>query len=617
MNNASESRKIAREILEERHGKNGHAPTNGIPPNIAAFNQTDMGNAERFIRDHGENVRYCYPWGKWLIWNGIRWERDPGDRAHGLAKETVRGIYHEAAAATDEDRRKALAKHATRSEAAEKIRAMLELARSDVPIAPEYLDADPWLLNVENGIVDLRTGDLRPHRREHLMTKLAAVEYEYDATAPKFQAFLEEVLPSESLRAFVQRGAGYSATGDTSEQCLFINHGGGNNGKSTFQEVIGEALGDYASRTPTETLMVKRSGGVPNDVARLKGQRFVAASETEEGKRLAESLIKDLTGQDTVSARFMRAEWFDFKPTHKIWLSTNHKPEIRGMDNAIWRRIRLIPWGVTVPKQERDRKLPEKLRGELPGVLAWIVRGCLEWQSQGLKEPDEVRQATAAYRGEMDTLAAFIADECVLGDHARVAATPLYDAYRKWCEENGERSETQRSFGTRLGERGFVRERIKQGPYKGRMEWLGIGLRVNEHPPDNGGGGGENGSESFDEGSPGERTPDNGSLDVSGLDIDNAANEKTSSERSEPQNDISSSEIHPRGVMCEKGSLRSLRSLEDENRNAVALQMLREIPQLVALAEQFFDAGAEENEDRIEAIARSLAVRGGGDWRDW
>lgn len=362
--------------------------------------------------------------------------------------------------------------------------------------------------------------------------------------------------------------------------------------------------------------MVKRSGGVPNDVARLKGQRFVAASETEEGKRLAETLIKDLTGQDTVSARFMRAEWFDFKPTHKIWLSTNHKPEIRGTDNAIWRRIRLIPWGVTVPKQERDRKLPGKLRAELPGVLAWIVRGCLEWQREGLKEPEAVRQATAAYRGEMDTLAAFFADECVISEKAWVAATPLYDAYRKWCEENGERVEKQRSFGTRLGERGYESFTISSGPYKARKGWRGIGLRVDESGP----GGGEKGPG----GAPGEGDKVNSGRPShvyqpaeNRLDMGESVEGSRNGRQSRPENDISSSKITSRGVMCKKGLLHQLHQLDDENRNALALQMLRDIPQLVSLAEQFFDAGAEENEDRIEAIAGALAVRGGGDWKDW
>ncbi|MDP9476520.1 MAG: phage/plasmid primase, P4 family [Actinomycetota bacterium] len=423
------------------------------------FNLTDLGNSERFVADHGEGVRYCYPWGKWLVWTGARWERDDSGKAHKLAKATVRGIYAEAAAESDDARRKELAKHATRSEAEAKIRAMLELAKSELPVAPDELDVSADLLNVLNGTIDLRTGELREHQREDLITKVAPVEYDPDAAAPAWEAFLERVLPGEDLRRFVQRAAGYSATANTSEQCMFINHGAGNNGKSTFQETLAAALGDYAMRAPTEMLMAKRSGGVPNDVARLKGARFVTASETEEGRRLAESLVKDLTGQDTISARFMKAEWFDFRPTHKLWLSTNHKPEIRGTDNAIWRRIRLVPWAVTVPPEERDRELPQRLREELPGVLAWVVRGCCEWRHEGLRTPDEVRRATGEYRAEMDVLASFLEDCCVVGPTAWAKFADLYAAYQRWCSESGVSPESKPRLGNRLKERGYPPDR--------------------------------------------------------------------------------------------------------------------------------------------------------------
>ena len=448
-----------------------------------AYNLTDLGNSERFVSDHGEDVRYCYPWATWLDWTGARWEKDDAGRAHRLAKETVRGIYQEAAEAGDEDRRKALAKHAARSESADKIRAMLELARSEIPVAPDELDADPMLLNTKNGTIDLRTGELCEHRREDLITKLAPAEYRPDAEAPAWGAFLERVLPDEELRGFVRRAAGYSASGDTSEQCLFINHGVGANGKSTFHEAAAAALGDYAMRAPTDMLLARRSGAVPNDVARLKGARFVTAAETEDGRRLAESLVKDLTGQDTITARFMRAEFFDFKPTHKLHLSTNHKPEIRGTDAAIWRRIRLVPWTVTIPPTEQDKKLSEKLRGELAGVLAWIVRGCVEWRHEGLKAPDAVRKATGAYRSEMDVIGAFIEDCCVLRPDASALATPLYVAYKEWCEESGEPIEKQRRFGMRLTERGLRREKVG-GVYK----WYGIGLRGGGAGPSGGNG---------------------------------------------------------------------------------------------------------------------------------
>jgi P4 family phage/plasmid primase-like protien len=450
---------------------NGHG---GLQP--PRFNLTDLGNAERFIAHHGEDVRYCYPWRKWLVWTGARWERDEAGRVYRLAKETVRGIYREASDEEDEDRRKALGKHARASESETRIRAMVELAKPEIPVSPDELDASPWLLNTANGTIDLRTGELREHRREDLITKVAPVEYDPAAAAPTWEAFLERVLPGEELRQFVQRAVGYSATGSTSEQCMFIHHGPGANGKSTFAETLSATLGDYAMRTPTETLLVKRPGGVPNDVARLKGARYVTASETEEGRRLAESLVKDLTGQDTISARFMWAEWFDFKPTHALHLSTNHRPEIRGSDAAIWRRIRLVPWSVTIPPAEQDRKLPEKLRAELPGVLTWIVRGCLEWQREGLQAPEEVRQATKAYRAEMDVLAAFLADCCLRAEDETAFAGDLWGAWKRWCEESGEQAGTQKRFGGRLAERGFLNHRDSR---TGRKVWSGVALRSN------------------------------------------------------------------------------------------------------------------------------------------
>jgi putative DNA primase/helicase len=472
------------EIVDEleRNGRNTRARLTFISNGHGAapspgFNLTDLGNAARLVHRHGRNLRYCWLWRKWLVWDGKRWVTDDTGEVYRLAKDTVASIYEEAAAAPDDENRKALAKHAMRSEAGARIKEMVDLARSDVPVMPDELDASPDLLNTESGTIELRTGELREHRREDLITKLAPAEYRPDALAPAWEAFLERVLPGEELREFVQRASGYSATGDVSEQCMFINHGSGANGKSTFQEAIAAALGDYAMRAPTEMLLTKRSGGIPNDIARLKGSRFVASSETEEGRRLAESLIKDLTGQDTVTARFLWAELFEFTPTHKLWLSTNHKPEIRGTDNAIWRRIRLIPWSVTIPPAEQNKKLPATLRREIAGILAWIVRGCLEWRREGLQAPDEVRRATGQYRAEMDVLAGFLAECCELDTGHWEYAKDLYECYKRWCDENGERPEPQRKFGGRLGERGFQRDR---GGSRGAGIWRGVRLTEGE-----------------------------------------------------------------------------------------------------------------------------------------
>ena len=552
-----EVRQIARSVgryepVRHIHLAGEESTNGGSPTGREGFNLTDMGNAERFISRHGQRVRYCYEIRSWFVFDGVRWVRDVGGgRASKLAKETVRSIYREASKADDEADRKAIAKHAARSEAAARVEAMLKLAECEVPVTPDELDSDLYLLNCLSGTVDLRTGHLREHRREDYITKLAPVDYDPKAEAPTFEAFLKRVQPKQEVRAFLKRAVGYSATADTSEQCLFIDHGGGMNGKSTFAEVISTTLGDYAQRAPTEMLMLRRSGGIPNDVARLKGARFVTASETEEGRRLAESLVKDLTGSDTLTARFMRAEFFDFTPTHKLWLSTNHKPEIRGTDLAIWRRIRLIPWSVKIPPADQDKKLPEKIRAELPGVLAWVVAGCLEWQDQGLTPPEEVQKATKAYRAESDVLAGFLADCCKIGEAETEYATALWKAWQRWAEQSGETVGTQNRFGGKLRERGFLNLRDSR---TGRKMWRGLSLL-----PD-----WENWA-----GIP---------LNLSTLRF---AGNSELSEPSEPKNNINSSENTREEVMCKKGSGGSGGSGGDSNRRLTEDET-RQVQKLIA-----------------------------------
>jgi putative DNA primase/helicase len=448
---------------------NGHGTA--LPPR--GYNLTDLGNAERFISQHGEDVRYCYAWSRWLVFTGARWERDESGHVHRLAKETVRGIYHEAAAAADEERRKALAKHAARSEAETKIRAMLELAKSEAPIAPDELDAAPWLLNASNGTIDLRTGELREHRREDLITKLIPVEYDPKATAPTWAAALERTLPSPTLRAFFKKLCGYAITGDVSEHILAVLYGTGANGKSTILNALLEVAGDYGMQAAPDLLVAKK-GAHPTEVADLFGKRLVASIEVEDGRRLAESLVKQLTGGDKVRARRMRQDFWQFDPTHKVFMAVNHKPEVRGTDTAIWRRIRLIPFTETIPPAEQDKKLPEKLRAELSGILAWAVEGCLEWRREGLQAPDEVRKATGQYRSEMDVIGAFLQDECEIGLDYREPFTIVYKRYEEWCEDGGERAETRRKFNARLKERGGFEAR-RSGP-GGSNEWHGLRL---------------------------------------------------------------------------------------------------------------------------------------------
>jgi putative DNA primase/helicase len=331
-----------------------------------------------------------------------------------------------------------------------------ERGLSDATIRAASLGYNP--ADVQNGTLDLRTGQMRQHDRADLLTKEAPVIYDPSATCPTWEAFLTRVMGGDAeLIGFLQRAIGYSLTGDTREQVIFLLYGTGANGKSTFLETIRTLLGDdYARQVRTETLTDSNRGtGPTEDLARLKGARFVSARETEEGKRLAEALIKELSGGDTLTARFLYSESFEYRPAFKLFLGANHKPVIRGTDYAIWRRIRLVPFAVTIPPEEQDQNLGAKLAAELPGILTWAVRGCLSWQKNGLGTPAAVTAATAAYRMESDVLSAFLAECCVTNPKGEVQAGPLYTAYKSWCEDNGEKWMTGQMFGRRLTDRGF------------------------------------------------------------------------------------------------------------------------------------------------------------------
>ena len=435
----------------------------------------DAGNAERLVDRHGANLRYCYPWGKWLVYDGARWRVDDRGAVVRLAKDAARSIFEEAKDAPDDAAAKRLGKWASDSLSESKLRSMISLAQSEpaVPILPEEMDVSKDLLNVLNGTIDLRTGELREHRREDLITKIAPVEYSPDAKAPTWARTLERVLPAPEVRAFFKRLCGYALTGSVSEQVLPVLYGTGANGKSTVLNALLAVMGDYGMQAAPDLLVAKK-GSHPTELADLFGMRFVASIEVEDGSRLAESLVKQLTGGDRVKARRMRQDFWEFEPTHKVLMACNHKPQVRGTDNAIWRRLRLVPFTETIPPAEQDRNLPDKLRAEAAGILAWAVEGCLEWRRGGLKAPEEVRQATGAYRAEMDVLGAFLRECCELGAGHNEAAKDLYAAYSRWCEEGGERPETKRKFGSRLTERGGF-ERYRGGS-DGGHRWRGVRL---------------------------------------------------------------------------------------------------------------------------------------------
>jgi putative DNA primase/helicase len=446
-----------------------------------SYMRTDLGNAERFVDAHRDSVLWCPARKSFLVYDGKRYAWDERGEAVKLAHATARSIFHEAADTEDEDEQKAIAKWASASQNESRTKATLSQAKPYLAVGMEELDRDPWLINCQNGTLDLRTGRLKDHDPGDRITKIVPVDYDPDAPAPRFKRFLKEALMDDALIKFVKRYSGYTLTGITRERLLAILYGFGKNGKTTLAELLRDVMGDYATNTDTETLLMKRYQGVGNDVAALKGARFVSAAEVEHGRRLAESKVKQLTGRDTVTARYLFGEPFNFRPEFKLWLSTNNKPVIQGTDDAIWDRIRLIPFMQRFDGPKADMKLPDKLRDELAGVFAWMVEGCLEWQEHGLEEPKTVIDATKQYREEMDTLAAFIEDRCVVREGIVAPATPLYKQYQMWCDDAGEKPETQKMFGMRLRERGFTSDKIKRGPHKDRKGWFGIGLRA-DHP---------------------------------------------------------------------------------------------------------------------------------------
>lgn len=447
-------------------------------PNYFAL--TDLGNGERFAAQNSDKARWCQQWKTWLAWDDKRWNREGAILARQLAKNTVRSIYSEASQASDDDRVK-ISKHAQRSESVQRVDAMLKAAKAEkgMAIRAEELDTNGWLLNCSNGIVDLKKGKLLSHTPEYLITKMVKVDYKPEATCPNWLIFLDEIMGGDQeMISYLQRAVGYSLTGDTSEQCIFILHGSGANGKSTFLSPINAILQDYAMQSPVETFLTIRKKGANNDVARLQGARFVTASEPNADQRFAESLLKQVTGSDMVSARFLNQEFFDFKPVFKLFLATNHKPKVNSDDRAMWRRLRLIPFEVTIPDHQQDKHLLSKLESELEGILAWAVQGCLRWQEVGLGMTGRIQEATDEYAKEMDIFGRFLEERCEQNDSLKTSTKNLYHCYVNWCQEEGEQPLTKVSFSKKLGGLGFepFRDRVERG-------WKGLGLINNEGVP--------------------------------------------------------------------------------------------------------------------------------------
>ena len=435
---------------------------------------TDTGNAERFRDLFGNKLKYVSGWG-WLYFNGRYWEKE-NSIVSRYAILTIRRIRSEINSTVNEDLKQRIIRWSFSSESDSKIKAMLSRAQNDsVFLAdPDSFDSKPLLLNCRNGTIDLDSGALQPHDPNDLITKIVQCDYSADTECPLWLEFLNRVLDgNQELIDFIQKAIGYSLTGDTREQVLFILYGPGANGKTTFLETIRSLLNDYAGQADFNTFLVSNNDQIRNDLARLAGVRFVVAPEVEKGRRLAEAFVKQVTGGDKVTARFLRKEFFEYYPQFKIFMGTNYEPRISGRDDAIWRRIIEIPFSVKIPDEEQDKQLLEKLKAEHEGILAWAVQGCLKWQEEGLGIPPVVEEAVKEYRSEMDVIGNFITDCCTVSESYTELFSKLYSEYIDWCKQNNEAFINRKAFGIDLSSRGYSSGRINVGAIR-------KGIRLNK-----------------------------------------------------------------------------------------------------------------------------------------
>lgn len=455
------------------------------PATVGEPNLTELGNARRLVATYGQRLRYCKPLGVWYEWDGTRWRPDEDGSIWRYAKEVIRELGQQAADTDDDKTRARILRWALKSEERKVLSATIDLAWSEpgMSVAPDQFDRNPWLLNCPNGTIDLKTGALQPHNPSDLISKRCLVPYEPGRPCPRWKNVLDEILGNDAeLIGYIQRAFGYSITGIVAEHALFLCHGTGRNGKNTILEAVMEIVNDYGTVTDPRTFLSSGKGDHPAMLADLLGRRFVPTSEVDHGEKLAEGLVKRVTGDKVIKARFMRQNPFEFPVLFKIWMLANHKPDVKGQDEGIWSRIRLIPFDVFIPPEKRIKNLSEILvKEEGPAILGWLVQGCLEWQRVGLSEPRKVVDAIKVYRHEQDVIGDFLDNRCesflndpILRTEANVRSNELYSSYLDWCKTSGEKASlSARKFGSEMGRRQYALDQKNGVSYR-------VGLRLKD-----------------------------------------------------------------------------------------------------------------------------------------
>lgn len=452
-------------------------------PEERVENLTDLGNVRRFVQQHNERLRSILSKSKnpWYQWVGSHWEPDRTGEAMRLAKFTVRSIHQEAENVADEEARAAIQQHAYKSEGAERIRAIVDLAKTEpeISIRDEQLDRDSWLFNVQNGTIDLSTGKLLKHKKTDYITKISPVAFDRRATAPRWDAFLQDIFAGdEALIGFMRRAIGYTLTGDIREHVLFFCYGQGRNGKSTLIEIVRQLMNDYAIQSDFSTFQSTRNEGPRHDLARMRGARLVAAIEARGDRSFDETVLKQMTGGDTVTARNLYESSFEFRPQFKLWLVANHLPVVREQTEAFWSRILMIPFTVVIPAHQRKKNLGRQLAKELPGILNWALAGTEEWRKNGLMAPDTVRRAISKYKDEYDVLSEYFSERCRMAEDEWTSRSAMYQSFVDWWQETrGRNPLSHTEFNRLLSERTDIRPR-KRGGLRG---WRGIGIKDVRH----------------------------------------------------------------------------------------------------------------------------------------